>query len=183
MKRLIIMTGLIFITAVPVLAQSTTFDSNLFAQAYKGYTFAFGPSQANVTVFGPNSRGIGALETGLSGMWWRDPEWVKNLGLTTDQQKKMDDAWQQYRLKLIDLNASLEKEELLLEPLIESVRPEDQPKIMGQIDRIADARAELEKANARMLLGMRQVLTQEQWSKLPSSKAGKLLKLYNLKKN
>src|SRR5689334_11992498 len=132
MKRLIIMTGLLLIAAVPVLAQSTTLDQSYAqalkdAQAFNGYAFTFGPSQSNVTVFAPNRRGISALETGLPGMWWRDPEWVKTLGLTTDQQRKMDDAWQQYRLKLIDLNASLEKEELLLEPLVESVRPEDQP--------------------------------------------------------
>jgi hypothetical protein len=31
---------------------------------------------------------------------------------------------------------------------------------------VAQARAELEKANARMLLGFRGVLTQEQWKKL-----------------
>ena len=124
------------------------------------------------------SGGIPLLPSGLSGTWWRNEQWVKTLGLTTDQQKKMDEAFQQYRLKLIDLNASLEKEELILEPLVQSVRPEDQAKIMSQIDRVANARAELEKANARMLLGIRQVLTEDQWSKLPSVKA-KQLKLYS----
>ena len=42
----------------------------------------------------------------------------------------------------------------------------DEGKIVGQIDRVAQARAELEKANARMLLAIRQVLTPEQWKKL-----------------
>jgi hypothetical protein len=31
---------------------------------------------------------------------------------------------------------------------------------------VAQARAELEKANARMLLGIRRVLNQDQWKKL-----------------
>ena len=42
----------------------------------------------------------------------------------------------------------------------------DEPKILAQIDKVAQARAELEKANARFLLGIRRVLTQDQWKKL-----------------
>jgi hypothetical protein len=81
----------------------------------------------------------------------------------------MDDIFQQYRLRLIDLTASLKKEELMLEPLIDNgpPTPETAPKMLNQVDRIADARAELEKANSRMLIGIFQVLTPEQWSKLP----------------
>jgi hypothetical protein len=52
-----------------------------------------------------------------------------------------------------------------MEPLIEADQP-DEGKILAQIDAIAQARAELEKANARMLLGIRQVLTPDQWKKL-----------------
>jgi Spy/CpxP family protein refolding chaperone len=77
----------------------------------------------------------------------------------------MDDIFQQNRLKLIDLNATLQKEEITLEPLVASDSP-DEPKILSQIDRVAQARAELEKANAPFLLGIRRVLTQEQWKKL-----------------
>src|SRR5262244_3016674 len=105
-----------------------------------------------------------ALQASVKGTFWRNPEWVTQLGLSADQQKKMDDVFLQYRLKLIDLTASLEKEELILEPLWSAVRPaENQAKILAQIDRIADARAELEKANSRMLLGILEVLTPEQW--------------------
>jgi Spy/CpxP family protein refolding chaperone len=105
------------------------------------------------------------------GRWWTDPALVQRLGLTADQQKKIDDLFQQSRLKLIDLNASLQKEEALLEPLLAADRPEES-KVLVQIDRIAQARAELEKANARMLLGFRGVLTHEQWQKLQSEGPG-----------
>jgi hypothetical protein len=40
--------------------------------------------------------------------------------------------------------------------------------VIAQVDRIAAARAELEKANAQMLLGIRRVLTLDQWKKLQS---------------
>jgi Spy/CpxP family protein refolding chaperone len=90
---------------------------------------------------------------------------VQKLSLTADQQKRMDDIFQQNRLKLIDLNATVQKEEVTLEPLVASDQP-DEAKILSQIDRVAQARAELEKANARFLLGIRRVLTPDQWKKL-----------------
>ncbi len=102
---------------------------------------------------------------GPQGRWWTDPALVQKLGLTTDQQKRIDTLFQQNRLKLIDLSAGLQKEEAILEPLLEADRP-DEGQVLAQIDRVAQARAELEKSNARMLLGFRGVLTQDQWKKL-----------------
>ena len=60
---------------------------------------------------------------------------------------------------------------MVLEPLLDA-DPPDAAKILPQIDRVAQARAELEKANARMLLGLRGVLNKEQWSKLQSQRPG-----------
>ncbi len=94
-----------------------------------------------------------------------DPALVQKLGLTADQQKRIDAEFQQSRLKLIDLSAALQKEEAIMDPLLEADRP-DESQVLAQIDRVAQARAELEKANARMLLGFRSVLTQDQWKKL-----------------
>ncbi|QNI31328.1 periplasmic heavy metal sensor [Alloacidobacterium dinghuense] len=108
----------------------------------------------------------------LHGRWWDDPQTAQKIGLTADQQTKMDGILQQHRLKLIDLNASLQKQEAIMQPLIEADQP-DEGKILGQIDAIAQARAELEKANARMLLGIRQVLTPDQWTKLKALRAEK----------
>jgi Spy/CpxP family protein refolding chaperone len=113
----------------------------------------------------PVERMFGAVPPGR---WWTDPAIVQNLALTPEQQKQMDTLFQANRVKLIDLNASLQKEEVLLEPLLDVDHP-DEAKVMPQIDRIAQARAELEKANARMLLGFRSVLNQEQWKKLQTS--------------
>jgi Spy/CpxP family protein refolding chaperone len=105
------------------------------------------------------------------GRWWDNPQMAEKLGVTADQKKKMDDNFQQYRLKLIDLHASLEKAETILEPLVAADQP-DEAKIVAQIDVVAQARAELEKANARMLLGIRRVLTPEQWKKLQELRPG-----------
>jgi Spy/CpxP family protein refolding chaperone len=77
----------------------------------------------------------------------------------------MEAVFQQSRPALMDLSTAVQKEEANLEPLLSADQP-DETKILAQIDRIAQARAQLEKANARMLLGMRRVLTQDQWKKL-----------------
>jgi Spy/CpxP family protein refolding chaperone len=102
---------------------------------------------------------------GGHGRWWDNPRVAQQIGLTDDQKKKMDDIFEQHRLKLVDLNATLEKDEIILHPLLQADQLDEQ-KILSQIDAIAQARAELEKAHARMLFGIRKVLTPDQWKKL-----------------
>ncbi|MBV8674782.1 MAG: Spy/CpxP family protein refolding chaperone [Acidobacteriaceae bacterium] len=106
-----------------------------------------------------------AFHGGGLGRWWDNPNLAQQIGLTDDQKKKMDDIFQQNKLKLIDLKAAVEKQEAIMEPLIQADQP-DEARILSQIDAIAQARAELEKANARMLLGIRTVLTPDQWKKV-----------------
>jgi periplasmic protein CpxP/Spy len=102
---------------------------------------------------------------GGHGRWWDNPRVAQQVGITDDQKKKMDDIFQQSRLRLIDLKAGLEKQEAIMQPLIEADQ-QDEGKILSQIDAIAQARAELEKANARMLFEIRKTLTPDQWKKL-----------------
>jgi Spy/CpxP family protein refolding chaperone len=102
---------------------------------------------------------------GPHGRWWNNPEFAQKLGLTADQQKRMEAVFEQARPGLMDLSGNVRKEETSMEPLLAADQP-DESKVLAQIDRVAQARAELEKANARMLLGLRRVLTPEQWKTL-----------------
>jgi periplasmic protein CpxP/Spy len=106
-----------------------------------------------------------AFRMGPRGRWWNNADIAQKLGLSADQQKKMDDIFQQSRLKLIDEHAAVEKQEAILEPLLSAEQP-NESQILAQIDKVAQSRAELEKANARMLLGLRGVLTTAQWKTL-----------------
>ena len=124
-----------------------------------------GPGMGRGMGMGMGRGGDGGRAQRGMGRWWKDPQMVEKLGVTADQQKKMDDIFQQHRLKLIDVTAAVEREEVTLEPLMEGEQP-DEAKVVAQIDKVAQARAELEKANARMLLGIRRVLTPDQWKKL-----------------
>jgi periplasmic protein CpxP/Spy len=143
-----------------------------FAQGFDGpLSGPGGPDPGQGPGQGPGSGGFGAppmertFHDGHFGRWWNDPQMAQQLGLTDQQKKQMDDIFLQHRLKLIDLNANLEKQETLLHPLIEADQP-DEAKILSQIDAVAQARADLEKANARMLFDIRKALTPDQWQKL-----------------
>ena len=111
---------------------------------------------------GERGGGMGIVPPGT---WWKNPATVTALTLTADQQKKLDDIFLQSRISLIHLHASLEEEQLKLEPLL-NANPPDQAKSLAQISKIADLRADLEKADAKMLLSLRAVLTADQWTKL-----------------
>jgi Spy/CpxP family protein refolding chaperone len=108
-------------------------------------------------------RALGAH--GNHGRWWNDPQVVEKLNLTDDQRKSMDDILQQHRESLIDMRASVEKAEVALEPLMSADQPNESA-ILAQIDKVAQARAELEKANARFLLALRAKLSPDQWKQL-----------------
>ena len=111
----------------------------------------------------PMERAFGA--PGAHGRWWNNPKVVERLKLTDEQRKAFDGILLDHRAKLIDLRASLEKAELTLEPLMSDDSP-NEAKILAQIDKVAQARAELEKANAGFLLAIRAKLTPEQWKQV-----------------
>ncbi len=90
---------------------------------------------------------------------------MKKIGVSDEQVQKIEKIFQDHRLDLIDLHAALEKQEVMLDPLIEADQP-DESQVIAQIDKVAQARANLEKSNAQMLLAIRRVLTVEQWKKL-----------------
>jgi periplasmic protein CpxP/Spy len=118
----------------------------------------------------PMERALGPQ--GEHGRWWNNPAMVEKLKLTDQQRKEMDDILQQHREGLIDLRATLDKAELALEPLMKADQP-DESRILQQIDQVAQARAELEKANARFLLALRSKLTPEQWKQVQEERASR----------
>lgn len=101
------------------------------------------------------------------GKWWKNSDVVAKLQLSDAQIKQIEDTFLDFRLKLIDLHAEVERQEARLQPLIEADQP-DEAKVSSQIDLVIAARGKLEKANTMMMLAIRKVLTVEQWKKLQS---------------
>lgn len=115
--------------------------------------------------------GHGGMGMGMGGKWWKNSELVKKLGLSESQVQQIEKAFQDHRMQLIDLRATLEKQEVTLQPLVDAERP-DEAKVTAQIDKVAQARADLEKSHAKMLLAIRRILTVEQWKQLQAQGPG-----------
>ena len=132
-----------------------------------------GPGQGGGPGFGmhrpPMERTLG-LRGGPQGRWWNDPAMVEKLKLTDDQRKAMDAILLNHREQLVDMRAAVEKSELEMEPLMQDDVP-NEGRVLAQIDKIAQARAELEKANARFLLAIRAKLSPDQWKQLQTARA------------
>ena len=116
--------------------------------------------------FGPMDPG----EFGPGGAWWKNSDVVSKLQLSDEQVKNISKAYLDHKLKLIDLQANVEKQELLLQPLLDVDQP-DQSKVGAQIDSLTSARGRLEKENAMMMLDIRRWLSVAQWRKLKSLQA------------
>jgi periplasmic protein CpxP/Spy len=99
------------------------------------------------------------------GQWWNNPNVAEKLKLTDEQRKAMDVIFQQHREKLVDLRGNVEKAEIAMDPLVKADQPNESA-VLAQIDKVAQARAELEKANARFLFQLRAKLTPEQWKQV-----------------
>lgn len=120
---------------------------------------------------GPGGLGDESREFGPSlGAWWKNSEVVSKLQLSDEQVKKISQTFLDHKLKLIDLQADLDKQELRLQPLMDIDQP-DESKVGAQIDLITAARGRLEKENAMMMLDIRRWLSVEQWKKLKSLEA------------
>jgi Spy/CpxP family protein refolding chaperone len=120
------------------------------------------PAEGQANLRGPNGPFIRVVGRGK---WWKDSTLMKRLGVSDEQIQKIEKIFQDHRLQLIDLHAALEKQEAILEPLVEADQPEE-AQVVAQIDKVAQARANLEKSDALMLLAIRRVLTVDQWKKL-----------------
>jgi len=133
----------------------------------------FGDGQGNGQGFGnrrpPMAQAFGAA--GGARGWWNNPRIAEQLKLTDDQRKAMDAIMLEHREKLIDLRANLQKAELAMEPLMSADTPNDSA-ITAQIDKVVQARGDLERANARFLLAIRDKLTSDQWKQVQAFRAG-----------
>jgi Spy/CpxP family protein refolding chaperone len=90
---------------------------------------------------------------------------VRDLNLTEEQRQQIRSTVRDYRSRLIDLRAAVEKAEgevgdVFNDPSI------DQKRGMEAIDRLIAARGDLTRAISEMTLKLRLVLTQEQWQEL-----------------
>jgi Spy/CpxP family protein refolding chaperone len=107
----------------------------------------------------------GGLQLGPPGRWWDDKHYVKAVHLRPDQQKRMDGLFDENRSALVSRFQTLQQEESKMETLSHASNL-DEATLFSQIDRIAQARADLEKANTHLMLQVRKEMDADQVSRL-----------------
>jgi Spy/CpxP family protein refolding chaperone len=106
---------------------------------------------------------ITTLSAGQQGFkWWQSDRYKKELGLTAEQTRRMEEIFQKAMPQLKVQKSALDEAEAKFERLVE--KSEDSA-VMEQINVVEAARAELNKGRTLMLYGMRKVMTRDQWGK------------------
>ena len=102
--------------------------------------------------------------------WWDSPV-VQNLNLSREQQTQIRTRVREYRDRLIEQRAAVQK----AEGNRQDVMNEDQVnegRAQEAIDRVVAARGDLLRSVSQMSLRLRLVLTPEQWQTLRARRAG-----------
>ena len=105
------------------------------------------------------------LQLGPPGRWWDDKSFAKSLKLRPDQQTRMDSIFEQNRSALVARYQNLQQAESQMEEVSKSPNP-DEATLFAGIDRVTQARAELEKATTHYLLQLRKEMDPDQLQRL-----------------
>ena len=106
-----------------------------------------------------------ALQLGPAGRWWDDKSVVANVGISHDQQKKMDSIFNANRPAIVNSYKAFLKAQEHLQSVNKAAHP-DQAEVFTAIDAVNQARGDLQKAASAMLLQIRGEMTPEQIEKL-----------------
>lgn len=133
-----------------------------------------GPRVFQMRVRGP--MGHGPMRWGHGhmrgmGAWWMNPQVAERIGLSEQQKQQLGKIALDGRLKMIDLRADLEKQRVMLAPMMKGYHP-DEARVLAQVEKVSLARAALEKARVQTMLASRNVLTEAQWNKLKETRMG-----------
>jgi Spy/CpxP family protein refolding chaperone len=105
------------------------------------------------------------VQFGPVGRWWDDKSVVRTVGLTTDQQRRMDTIFNASKPAILASYQNYLKEQAKLSALSHNPQA-TQDSTFAAIDAVNQARAALQKATAQMYLQIRQQMKPEQIQKL-----------------
>ena len=96
--------------------------------------------------------------------WWKDAQFQRDLGLTSDQVAKIDAIFQSTISLLRQKKEDLDRQEDELSRMIAAGT--DESLVTRQVDKVESTRASMNKMRTLMLLHERQVLTPDQRGRL-----------------
>jgi Spy/CpxP family protein refolding chaperone len=110
--------------------------------------------------------------------WWDSPV-AKDLNLTDDQNRQIREIVKEYRTKMIDQRASVEKAEVELQDIFNEDNF-DQRRGNEAIERLIAARGDITRSFSQMSLRLRAILTPDQYHELmrrrPNMQPGNLMR-------
>ena len=95
--------------------------------------------------------------------WWNSDLYKRELGLTPEQSRKLEDIFQQSAPTLQKLKKTLDEADAQFERIVDQA---EEKAAIEHINRVVDARAELNRAHSLMIFRMRKILTRDQWTRL-----------------
>lgn len=125
------------------------------------------PSGGSVQQGGVTARG--GVQLGPPSRWWDDKHYAKALHLRADQKKRMDGLFDENRATLVNRYEALQQEEQKMETLSHA-QTLDEAALFAQIDRVAQAKADLEKATTHLMLQVRKELDADQIARFDASR-------------
>lgn len=99
------------------------------------------------------------------GKWWRRPELIQELQLTADQQQRLDEVFRAAANDLIDAKADVDKLHVAIRGELDraQLRKGELQRLAGQL---SAARGRLFERELMMLVDMRAVLSDQQWTRI-----------------
>ncbi len=157
---------------VPAMAQDSGYPGE------PGNVFFWAQTQPPGPVTAGHIKGAHVAEEGnvmfrtsrMIGPWWKNSEIANQIHLTDQQKKDIDQSFYQYRLQLIDATAATEKLDMQLDQLMNADDLQE-GQINQTLDKLVQARGQLTKIYAGMLISIRKVLQPEQWKSLQNLQA------------
>ena len=102
---------------------------------------------------------------GPVGRWWDDKAVIKSVGISKEQQTKMDAIFDENKPAILESYKNFLSKQTALQKVNKDPKA-DQGTIFAAIDAVSQARASLQKVTAQMLLQIRQQMDPEQITKL-----------------
>jgi TonB family protein len=99
------------------------------------------------------------------GTWWKDSGVVRDLRLRDGQIRQIEQAFLRHRSELGNLANALQRQEAILQSLVDSDRI-DEKKAAAQIEQVVAARGRLEREKTIMALDIRCAVSLDQWKRL-----------------
>ena len=103
-----------------------------------------------------------------AGKWWYNPKIQKNLNLSKNEIKRLDNLYAKSRRKLIKYKSSVEREQFELDQLL-SGQDVNKGTVKNQFQQLEKSRQDLANERLDFIIGVRNILGPERFQQLKSN--------------